>query len=298
MKSTSFLTAAVLLISYPLSAQISQRIHTSSDTITNLISDIDSIGLSTIDGKMRVILPGQACSRIFNLSEISKVTFKGSFADSVSASCGAANVHKAGPSYGSITDQQGNTYKTIVIGGREWMAENLRTSIYRNGEPITHVPDVLVWQGANDGAWVHYGSNADNECPYGKLYNWRAVNDVRNICPAGWHVPGDVEWKALEDSLGGSQIAGQKLKSEVLRYWQCPNSFSDNSSGFSGLPGGGRIIFGGYYQAGFKGWWWTSTQLDGNLAYYRELDYNQTSVFRNNDGTDKQHGLSVRCIKD
>jgi uncharacterized protein (TIGR02145 family) len=298
MKEKIILTPIMLLIILNLTAQISQRIHSSSDTISNLISDIDSIWFNPADHQMRVVLPGQDCSKLYNLPEISKVTFTGNFDASVSASCGAANIHKAGISYGSMTDQQGNTYKTILIGGREWMAENLRTSKYRNGDSIPQVQDVVVWQGISYGAWVYYDFKSLNNCPYGKLYNWHSVNDSRNLCPAGWHVPDDNEWKALEDSLGGSQLAGQKLKSTVLRYWQCPNAFADNSSGFSGLPGGGRIIFGGFYQAGFKGWWWTSTPLDANLAFYRELDYNQVSVYRNNDGTDKRHGLSVRCIKD
>jgi uncharacterized protein (TIGR02145 family) len=298
MKIISILSVAFILAASGLSAQITQRIHTGNDTINSIISDIDSIVFNTADSKMKVLLPGQDCSLTVNLGEISKVTFNGSFLDNISATCGAANVHKAGINYGSLTDQQGNVYKTVLIGGKEWMAENLRTSVYRNGEAIPNITDVQIWQGTSSGAWVHYSGSSQNDCPYGKLYNWRAVNDTRNLCPSGWHVPSDMEWKALEDSLGGAQVAGQKLKSTVLRYWQCPNSFSDNSSGFSGLPGGGRIIFGGYYQAGFKGWWWTSTQLDANLAFYRELDYSQPSVYRNGDGTDKQHGLSVRCIKD
>jgi uncharacterized protein (TIGR02145 family) len=288
----------LLLIHIIGQAQISQKINLSDTAFTNQIYDIDSIWFNTFSNQMKVIIPGQECSTSYNLGDIANVTFTGSPNPAISHTCGAANVHKDGLSYGSMTDQQGNVYKTIVIGGKEWMAENLRTSIYRTGDSIPKVMDVQFWQGLTSGAWVHYDNNAAYDCPFGKLYNWYAVTDSRNICPAGWHVPSDAEWTTLEDSLGGRQVAGTKMKSLPIRYWQCPNEFSTNSSGFSGLPGGGRIIFGGFYQYGFKGWWWTSSQLDQNLGFNRTLDYNTNSVFKNEMGSDKKHGFNVRCIKD
>jgi uncharacterized protein (TIGR02145 family) len=293
-----FYIVFALFVGFHLQAQIFQQIHQSNDTITLLTCDIDSMWFDTLSSRVKVVRPGWECSKWYNLTDISKVNFSGDYIDSISASCGALNVLRPGINYGNLTDQEGNSYKTITIGGREWMAENLRTRLYRNGDSIPKVSDVMMWQGISSGAWVFWDNNNLNDCPYGKLYNWYAVNDSRNLCPTGWHVPQDAEWNALENALGGSAFAGEKLKSTGTRFWQCPNALSNNSSGFSGLPGGGRIIFGGFYQLGYKAWFWTSTNLDTNLAFYRELDHTQVSVYRNFDGTDMHHGMSVRCIKD
>jgi hypothetical protein len=113
------------------------------------------------------------------------------------ATCGAPNVHNPAKTYGSMTDQQGNVYKTIVIGSQEWMAENLKTSIYRNGEAIANVTDDSQWQVLTTGAWCYYNNDNQFNCPHGKLYNWYAVADPRNLCPTGWHVPTDGEWNVL-----------------------------------------------------------------------------------------------------
>jgi uncharacterized protein (TIGR02145 family) len=127
--------------------------------------------------------------------------------------CGATNVHNPDKTYGTMTDQQGNVYKTIVIGTQEWMAENLKTSIYRNGEAIANVTDGNQWSGLTTGAWCYYENNSQYDCPYGKLYNWFAVSDSRKVCPTGWHVPTQGEWTTLTNYLGGESIAGGKMKS-------------------------------------------------------------------------------------
>jgi hypothetical protein len=114
-------------------------------------------------------------------------------------SCGAVNVHNPDLTYGSMTDQEGNVYKTIVIGTQEWMAENLNTSIYRNGDEIITVISNADWGGLTEGAWAYSSNNLNNECPYGKLYNWNACVDIRQLCPLGWHVPSDDEFTALID---------------------------------------------------------------------------------------------------
>jgi uncharacterized protein (TIGR02145 family) len=198
--------------------------------------------------------------------------------------------------YGTMSDNDGNTYKTILIGTQTWMAENLKTSKYRNGDPIpTNLTDA-AWSVATTGAYAIYNNDAANNTTYGKLYNWYAVVDSRNLCPTGWHVPSDGEWTILEDFLlGGSSVAGGKLKS-TSSLWNTPNTGATNESGFSGLPGGGRDNGGGtYYRIGSYGYWWSSTGPSAD-AWLRSLNYNNGDSRRFD--TNKQFGFSVRCLKD
>lgn len=214
-----------------------------------------------------------------------------------SHSCGATNLHNPAKTYGTMTDQQGNVYKTIVIGTQEWMAENLKVSHYRNGNPIPLITNSSIWAQLNTGATCWYNNDSVTyNCPYGKLYNWYAVADQRNVCPTGWHVPSDAEWTTLTTFLGGELVAGGKMKSTGTQYWTSPNSDADNSSGFSGLPGGLRYFAGALDDIGYNGYWWSSSQFNGNSAWYRGLYYGLSTVGRTN--FNKLSGFSVRCLKD
>ena len=217
-------------------------------------------------------------------------------------SCGADSVNNPAKTYGAITDQQGNVYKTVVIGNQEWMAENLNTSIYRNGEAIANITDNNQWLSLNTGAWCYNDNDSQYDCPYGKLYNWYAVADPRNVCPTGWHVPTDAEWSVLINYLdpntdGISNVAGGKLKSIGLQYWRSPNQDATNESGFSGLPGGGRHDDDGvFYNVGIFGNWWSSTETGTNDAWYRTLHCSLDGAYRNY--TNEHYGFSVRCLRD
>jgi len=191
----------------------------------------------------------------------------------------------------------GYTYASIVLGnGQEWMAENLRTTTYANGDPIPNVTDNAQWQNLTTGAWAHYNNDSQYENPYGKLYNWYTVADPRNVCPTGWHVPSDAEWTILSDYLGGESLAGGKMKSTGTQYWQSPNQDATNESGFSGLPGGFRDSNGSFYYIGSLGGWWSSTEYDTFSAWLRRLIYSNGTVYRNDFYL--QNGFSVRCLRD
>jgi uncharacterized protein (TIGR02145 family) len=200
--------------------------------------------------------------------------------------------------YGSVTDQNGNTYATIVIGTQEWMAENLRSSTYANGDPIPNVTDGNQWGVLTTVAWAHYQNNASYENPYGKLYNWYAVVDPRNVCPSGWHVPTDAEWTVLTDYLGGESVAGGKMKStDYTYYWVSPNVGATNESGFSGLPGGRRLMADGIFDfLGFGGYWWSASESGAENAWIRNLDSLNPGINRFN--IFKRNGFSVRCLRD
>ena len=222
-------------------------------------------------------------------------------------SCGADSVHNPAKTYGTMTDQQGNVYKTIVIGNQEWMAENLKTSIYRNGDSIVSLSDIDWATNSTIGSWRYYNNDSQYECPYGKLYNWYAVGDSRNVCPTGWHVPSDTEWSGLIGFLDSnyepnayqtsqSIIAGYKLKSTGSQYWTSPNQSVTNESGFSGLPGGVFFANTQSFYSSDRGFWWSSTDGGNYGPWCRLLFYNGGDVIRLTNP--KQDGFSVRCLKD
>ncbi len=207
----------------------------------------------------------------------------------------------------SVQDIDGNIYPVLQIGAQRWMGANLRSTHYGNGDPIPYVPNSQAWMGLNNGAWAIYESDPGFASVYGNLYNYFVVLDPRNVCPEGWHVPSDADWKELESELGmslnevdqmgirgaGSNIGG-KLKSTQL--WSLPNTGATDSIGFEGLPGGLRSSSGSYSFEGEHAWWWTSTQSDPNTAMYRSLHNDNMGVYRLI--TNIRQGVSIRCLKD
>ena len=204
---------------------------------------------------------------------------------------------KPGP---NITDAEGNSYKTVTIGTQQWMAENLKVSKYSDGTTIPNITDITKWQNNTTGAWSYYDDDVANNAKYGKLYNWYAVsktsNGNKNVCPTGWHVPTDAEWTVLTDYLGGESVAGGKLKEVDTTNWDSPNTDATNTSLFTGLPGGGRNEDGNYYNIGYFGYWWSSSENNTFNAWYRILYTNNGNANRNDDY--KENGLSVRCLRD
>jgi len=197
---------------------------------------------------------------------------------------------------GTVTDKDGNVYKTVIIGNQTWMAENLKTTKYRNGDPIPQVLENAKWGTLKTGAYCFYNNDPTKKTTYGALYNWLAVIDKRNIAPAGWHIPTDQEWATLTTFLGGRDQAGGKLKETLTTHWLDPNTGATNSTGFSGLPGGYRNSAGVSDKAGYCGGWWSSTAYSTTVAWYRYTDYSTSNLYSCSGF--KNSGFSVRCIKD
>jgi uncharacterized protein (TIGR02145 family) len=204
-----------------------------------------------------------------------------------------------------VTDVDGNNYPTININGQEWMAENLRTSKYANGDPIPNVTDNSQWSFLTTGAWVHQNNDSLYEITYGKLYNWQTVADSRNVCPTGWYVPSDINWFELANYLGGTTVAGGKMKStgtieSGTGLWNQPNLGATNEGGFSGIPGGYRTgdgTFEGTFElGGWVGAWWSSSEFDVVQAGIIELV--EFDEFCNVAFDDKRNGLSIRCMRE
>jgi uncharacterized protein (TIGR02145 family) len=198
----------------------------------------------------------------------------------------------------TVADKDGNVYKTVTLGTQIWMAENLKTTRYRNGDKIgTTTPATLDihLETSPKYQWA-YDGNENNVATYGRLYTWYAVTDSRNVCPAGWHIPGKIEWTALTTFLGDESVSGGKLKETGTTHWLSPNSGATNESGYSALPGGGRDSYGGFFDIGRNGGWWSSDDYNANNGWYFYLynDYSNTNMPSDSKG----NGYSVRCLKD
>ena len=194
-----------------------------------------------------------------------------------------------------MTDVEGNTYNTVQIGTQCWSQSNLKVSKYRNGDNIPTGLSNSQWGSASSGAYAIYDNNTSNNTLYGKLYNGYAANDSRGLCPTGWHVPSDTEWASLITFLGGSSVAGGKMKSTT--GWNSPNTGATNSSGFTGLPGGGRLGGGVYGDLGNVGHWWSTTIIgSAGWAWYRSLNTSFNSVA--NNANPQAYGYAVRCLRD
>jgi uncharacterized protein (TIGR02145 family) len=210
----------------------------------------------------------------------------------------------------NITDSDGNSYKTVYIGSQTWMAENLKTSKYNDGTSIPNVKDSLEWLKLTTGAWCYYDNDNKYNAKYGKLYNWYAVDSIsngnKNVCPTGWHVPSDAEWKVLTDYLGGDSIGGGKMKEVGITSWYSPNTLATNTSLFTGLPGGyrkGNCNYCGDHSyegvcvfIGVRSYWWSSSELSGGNSWFRTLRSDEGDVYRG--GLEFKSGLSVRCLRD
>jgi uncharacterized protein (TIGR02145 family) len=211
-------------------------------------------------------------------------------------SCGAPNVLNTSISYGEITDVEGNAYKTVNIAGVEWMAENLRTRHYANGDLIPLHPVQLNWYNTLEGACAWYGGDSlTYACPYGGLYNHYAILDPRGVCPVGWHVPSDADWSQLNIVAGGNS-AGAHLKSEGTLYWTPPNTGALNSLGFSALPSGMRHFTGTSAYIGESAYYWSSDLYGESDAFGMIASFDNRYFGIIN--ADRNYGYAVRCVRD
>jgi uncharacterized protein (TIGR02145 family) len=194
-----------------------------------------------------------------------------------------------------VADLDGNIYNTVQIGSQEWTVENLRTTRYANGDSIPNVTDGPEWNGLMTGAWAHYDNELQHDAFFGKLYNWYAAEDDRDLCPSGWHMPNENEWTELTDFLGGVDVAGGPMKAigtleAGTGLWLDPNTDATNSSGFAGLPGGARYG-GNFFDINRHAMWWATTP-----TRFRRVEHDNGGVVKNHAAASS--GLSVRCVRD
>ncbi len=203
-----------------------------------------------------------------------------------------------GLTYGTVSDIDGNIYKTITIGTQTWMAENLKTTTLNDGTPIQNVTGDTEWGDlTTPGFCIYDNEGLDYKDIYGCLYNWYAVN-TNNLCPAGWHVPSTDELTTLSTFLGGWDIAVDKLRETGNTHWRPPNEGATNESGFTALPGGNRSNpWYSFYNLGDLSNWWSIDEESSTYAYSLQI----TTFMTNSAGIAsryKRNGFSVRCMKD
>ncbi|MBI1193797.1 MAG: hypothetical protein GC205_11590 [Bacteroidetes bacterium] len=212
----------------------------------------------------------------------------------------------------TVTDIDGNVYNTVEIGSQCWMKENLKVEHFNNGDSIPTSLSSTAWSATTIGAFSIYDNIDFNRVTYGLLYNWFPVVDTRGLCPVGWHVPTDAEWTEmitlLDPTTCGScfgethsHFAGGLMKSTGTLstgtgLWWAPNTGATNSSGFSGIPGGARSNMGLFYNQGFGGYWWSSSESAAFGGWFRVLVHEYANATR--ASFTKRDGLSVRCILD
>ena len=202
----------------------------------------------------------------------------------------------------TVTDIDGNVYHTVTIGTQVWMVENLKTTKYRDGTPISQITDDELWRTTNEGACCSYDNNVSNSAKYGRLYNWFAVSTPRYLAPAGWHVATDADWATLEAFLGAA-TAGTKIK--AVNEWggTFGNTYATNESGFAALPAGYRtpnyvLSYTAYENLGQMTHWWTSTDHSWNPEWALMAGASSSQPAINRSASDKRCGYSVRCVKD
>ena len=216
--------------------------------------------------------------------------------------CGLPGVHNEAVTYGTVTDIDGNVYKTITINGREWMAENLNVGRFRNGDQVFITAENDLWAGTIlTPLSCYYQNEIANACPYGRIYNFYAVTDSRGLCPTGWHVPDNYEWSLIDDALGGSSVSGGNMKTEGTveagnGLWYAPNTGATNLSGFSAVPGGYRSQYGVFTQKGYGAYYWSGQSAGSNDGWFHQFLYNSSGPSGNI--FDGRFGTSVRCIRD
>jgi uncharacterized protein (TIGR02145 family) len=184
----------------------------------------------------------------------------------------------------------------VKICNQTWMGCNLDVDTYLNGDIIPEVEDLSEWANLVTGAWCYWNNDPEFGAIYGKLYNWYALNDPRGLAPSGYHLPSDEEWTELENCLGGSSIAGGKLKEANLKHWLSPNINATDEIRFTALPGGWRFDYGSFYDIGYYGSWWSSTQDHSINSWSRHLNYSNGRI--NRYSYKKGYGFSVRCVRD
>jgi uncharacterized protein (TIGR02145 family) len=203
----------------------------------------------------------------------------------------------------TVTDKDGNTYDLVTIGSQVWIGQNLKTTKYNDGSPITVITDNsgTAWSSLTTGACCWYGNDESViGATYGALYNWHAVNSGK-LCPSGWHVPTKDDWTRLSFALEGSLVAGGKLKEADTIHWAGappdlpPYPVASNESGFTALPGGSCSgpVFSGLRNYGV---WWSSTTDNTDTAWGFTLYSNSETT--NENSYSLNFGFSVRCLRD
>lgn len=207
----------------------------------------------------------------------------------------------------TVTDIDGNVYRTVTIGTQVWMVENLKVTRFRNGNAIPLVTENKSWSNLTTPGYCWYENDQNTYGhAYGALYNWYTAN-TDNLCPNGWHVPSDEEWKIMEGTVDSLYGVGNPIWDDtgyrgydVCTRLKAANGWNSNGNGtdifgFSALPAGYRYD-GVFLDESRFSFWWSSTETSSTRAWSLGVGFNDTMNFHY--APDKKHGLSIRCLQD
>ena len=194
----------------------------------------------------------------------------------------------------TVKDADNNEYSTIKIGSQVWMAENLKTTHYNDGNEIPQQTDKTKWATNKTAAFCWYDNDESNKAEYGALYNWYVVGTGK-LCPQGWHVPTTDEWTTLENTLGGADQAAPKMKEKGTEHWEMTYDNVTNESGFNARGAGFRNSDGDFTYKLSDACWWTATPGTQTYAKNRCFSF-YTSVVSTRD-IQRTNGYSIRCVK-
>ncbi len=195
----------------------------------------------------------------------------------------------------AVLDGDGNEYTAVKVGNQFWTAQNLKTTRFRDNTEIPRVSDSLEWIARTLPAFCWYGNDSANRDVYGGLYNWHTVNSGR-LAPPGWHVPTTADWDTLIRYLGGTAVAGAKLKETGTGHWMSPNSGATDETGFTGRGGSGRRNDGWFFPLKYYGVWWASTEIHADSSLARQVYWNDERIMECR--LHKRYGIGVRFVRD
>jgi uncharacterized protein (TIGR02145 family) len=196
-----------------------------------------------------------------------------------------------------VYDANDNVYHVVYIGTQVWLKENLiATTPWDASGDVPLVSDPLDWTSMTTPGYCWYNNDERYKPVYGALYNWYAAG-WRRLCPYGWHVPTNDEWDELIAFLGGTTVAGGKMKITGTDFWDVPNAGATNESGFTALGAGWRSWTDGTFISirGIGVWWSANSSSETDAYSYRMYNWNEEI---NSNVLLKTNGFSIRCIRD
>ena len=284
-----------------------RQYNTATNTFANILSNTDTFGDSIAVSAKWTSASGTS------VSALGKYKFSRNYKKTINIQLNTMTNNFNFEGWNIAYDIDGNVYHTVTIGTQTWMAENLKVTHYRDGTAIPNITNATSWSILTTGAYCDYNNTPSNSTTNGRLYNWYAATDLRNIAPVGWHVASDSEWTVFENYLIAksfnfdNSIIGNKIAKSLSSKtnWNTNSNIGaigndlsiNNRSGFSALPSGVRVNSTAL-DDGINTYchFVTSTEISSTNCWYRGLGYDNNFLSR--DNLSKKEGTSIRCVKD
>ena len=250
-----------------------------------------------ITGDLKNLKSGNKKQIICKLNPKDKIKNKFSVVLSINPSLDSTIIYPKDHNYGFVIDQENEIYRTIKIGNQIWMAENLRKTHFNTGEKINFIAEKENLKPSANSFFTAYNFDSLTYKKKGFYYSWQVVNDKRGICPLGWHIPKDSEWKVLAKELKNEKIVF-KLTENNSSHWKNieMDSLNQNSTGFTAIPTGLMKEDGSFKDTYTSCYWWSNSHFYDNFSCYFNIDL-KTKNHAHQNGN-QNLGMPIRCVKD